>query len=82
MIFFLVSWIGLHCPGGLLSGLIPHSARPLICQKVQEHELFDRREAAQARVIVVGAGARLFEYRGLRRREIEVLWSSNVTFGR
>jgi hypothetical protein len=53
----LVVWISWTCPGGLLSGLWPAAARPLVCRPVAAHEIYDpaRQHQAERRALELGA---------------------------
>jgi hypothetical protein len=52
-----VAWIAWQCPGGLLAGLWPAAARPIICQPAPAVEDYDpaRRAKAEARARDLGA---------------------------
>ena len=78
MTWFLVLSIGMTCPGGLLSGLIPAAARPYVCSREPRAEIFTRQADAHRRVRELGPGARLLACRGLRCEERRVSWSQVV----
>lgn len=82
MTWHLVVWLGLSCPGGLLSGLIPKAVRPFVCERKAESFVCPGRVEAERVVRDAGPGARLFECRGLRCREIEVRWTTSVSIGK
>ena len=82
MTFYLVAWIGLSCPGGLLSGLIPKAARLFICERKPESFLAPWRIEAERKVRESGESSRLYECRGLRCREIEIRRETLVSFGK
>lgn len=75
MSWFLVLWVGYSCPGGMLSGLVPVTARPYVCAREPRSEILTRRSDAERKVRDVGPGARLLSCRGLRCSEVRVTWS-------
>lgn len=83
MTWYLVAWVSWTCPGGMLSGIWPAAARPLICAPHAEDMLCSRRADAERKVreLGPGAGVRLFAFRGLRGREIDLTWSTKLEIG-
>ena len=83
MTWFLVTWITWSCPGGLLSGLVPAAARPLVCAPEVKREPYDKLARAQDRVRAIGPGAAasIDQVRGLRLKSQDVTWTQTVNFG-
>ena len=83
MSYYLVAWIAFSCPGGLLSGLIPGAARPLVCSREARVELIPRKADAERKVRELGPGAasRLWWCRGLKCSDVKVSWESVVKIG-
>jgi hypothetical protein len=72
VVFYLVSWIALSCPGGMLSGLIPAHARPIVCPGIPASVLFVSEQDAMNALIKHGQGSTLQicnETKGLLRCE-------------
>ena len=75
MTWYLVLSIGLSCPGGLLSGLIPQAVRPFVCAREPREEIIPREADAHKRVRELGPGVQLRACKGLRCRNVPVTWS-------
>lgn len=82
MIWYLILFVGYSCPGGILGGLIPDAARPLICRQEAKQEIYDpaRFEKAKARIRELGESSVLFSCRGLKCKEIRVVWTTSARF--
>jgi len=83
MTYYLVIWIGLNCPGGILEGFIPAAARPFVCaQEVQQMGFAGGSGFSYARDFIRSAGpgakARLFVCTGMRTREIKIAWKTEL----
>lgn len=80
----MVAWISFSCPGGIFSGIWPEAARPLVCQRTAELDLFSDRKEADRKIRELGpaAASRLYSCRGLRCQEVRIAWESVVKIGR
>lgn len=78
MTWLLVSWIGWTCPGGLLAGFWPSSAKPLVCQPKAETAIYTQGAQAYRKVREIGPGARLQGYQGLKGRDIPIRWTTTA----
>ena len=57
MIFYLVSWMALQCPGGALKGFIPPDWKPFICERTPASALHVSSDEALAHIKKLGVGA-------------------------
>lgn len=71
MNYWLVLWIGIQCPGGWFSGLIPGQVKPLICSQQPAFKYTPFRREAD-RSVLENAGARLFWCKNLMCHEIKI----------
>ena len=78
MTWYLVLSIGLACPGGWFSGLVPQAVRPYICAKKPHADIFPRNTDAYKRLRELGPDTLLLECRGLKCQEVEVKWRQVV----
>lgn len=81
MAWHMVLWVGLSCPGGPLSGLIPAGLRPYLCSGQPRWEVVQNRERAERRVRELGPGTVLLACRGISCRQVPVKWSAVAEIG-
>lgn len=72
MTWYLILSMSWTCPGGLLSGLWPAQAKPLICQPKPERFIETRPDLALRRV-QESEKSRIWKCVGLRCGELEVV---------
>lgn len=74
MTWWLVVWVTYSCPGGLFGGLVPTSARPLVCAQITETAVVSSRRKAHRAVKKAGCSAApsLYWCKGLKCYEKEI----------
>jgi hypothetical protein len=83
MTYFIVLWLAYACPGGILSGIWPEVAKPLICAPELKVERFSDRKQAESKIKDLGpmASSRIQWCKGLKCYDIKIQWESVVKIG-
>lgn len=76
--WYLITWISWSCPGGILSGLWPEQAKPLLCTPQPQLELETRPDQALKR-LREHHPARVYVFNGLKRKELKVNVETHIT---
>ncbi len=50
MTFWIVTWVALVCPGGMLKGLIPSSLKPIVCDSTPTSQVYQKEILALERL--------------------------------
>ena len=57
MTFWIVSWMALSCPGGVLKGLIPTALRPIVCDSTPTSKTYESEQEMLAKLRELGPKA-------------------------